>query len=525
MRAGAHMSLARDITTVGSGTLVSRLLAYFRDAAIAALLGAGPFAEAFFAVMQVVNFFRRLLAESALNGAFVPLWLRLAGGEDGAANANRFTARVFVAVGCITGAIALLVALLAKFVMAAIVPGFDEGLRDLAAFYLLIVALYIVLAGLVAVLAAALNAQGRVAAVAASTALFNFVLLLALALAFALHIEYYFIGIWLSVTIVIAGSVQFIVTGTAWLLSGRRFQRVGAPARDETGTFFKRVLPSLIATGVPQLKLIAATAIVSSTPAAVSWLYYANRLYELPLGIAAVGIAAVMVPHIAAAKRTGSDEAFSEAQSRACEVALALALPAATAFALLASQIAGGLFQHGAFAARDTEAVAVALIAICSGLPGHVLEKVFGAVSFAHEDTQTPMLTALCALAATIVGGVLLFPRYGYIGVAAAIAISGWVGAALLGGILRARGWLRLDADAKRRLPRIVAATVAMGVAISAAIFVSRAFFPALAASALGRLELLVVLVVLGLVVYAAALEIFGVAKLKQMIAALPRRT
>jgi putative peptidoglycan lipid II flippase len=123
------MSLARDITTVGSGTLMSRLLGFARDAGIAALLGTGPFSEAFFAVLQLVNFFRRLLAEGALNSAFVPIWLKLRNREDGDANANRFTKRSLVAIFCITGIIALLAFVFAPFVIAAIAPGFDEAAR------------------------------------------------------------------------------------------------------------------------------------------------------------------------------------------------------------------------------------------------------------------------------------------------------------------------------------------------------------------------------------------------------------
>src|SRR4249920_42901 len=137
--------------------------------------------------------------------------------------------------------------------------------------------------------------------------------------------------------------------------------------------------------------------------------------------------------------------------------------------ALLAEPIARGLFERGAFGAQDTAAVAAALVAICAGLPGHVLEKVFGAVSFAHEDTHAPMLAALAGFAAAIIGGVLLFPRFGYVGVAAAIAVSGWVGAGLLGALLIRRRWLRIDAGAQRRLPRVCLATIAMAAAVGSA--------------------------------------------------------
>jgi len=520
------MALARNIATVGSGTLVSRLLAYARDAGIAAFLGTGSVSEAFFVVLQVVNFFRRLLADGALNGAFVPLWLGLRAGADGADNADRFTRRSLLAMLCIGGIAALLVANFARPIIAVIAPGFGGARAGMAAIFLLSVAPYIVFAALVAVLGAALSAEGRVRAVAASTVAFNIVLLLALAWAHG-DSEPMVTGVVLSVAVLIAGAVQLCITGAAWLLVGKRW-RSGLPrihVRDQTRTFFRRALPSVIAAGTPQLKFVAATAIVSSSPAAVSWLYYANRLYELPLGVASVAIAAVMMPRIAKSRQTGGGEAYAAALSRACEIALGLALPAATGFALLAPQIAGGLFEHGAFTARDTSAVAAALVAICAGLPGHVLEKLLGAASFAHEDSHSPMWAALCGLAAAIAGGLLLFPRTGYVGAAAAIALSGWIGAAVLGATLFRRGWLRLDSGAARNLPRIIVATAVLGAAVAGGVAAEREMFPALAVSAIGRLALLAVLVTLGLVVYAAALDILGVVKLRQLSAALRRQS
>ena len=519
------MSLARDITTVGSGTLMSRLLAYLRDAWIAALLGAGPHSEAFFAVIQVVNIFRRLLSEGALNSAFVPIWLKLRAGEDGAANAARFTRRVLLAMFCIAGIIALFMIFFAPTVITVIAPGFDRGRRSLAAFLLFMVAPYIVLVGLVAVVAAALNAEGRVRAVAISTVLFNLVMVLALVVLPGGEVDQFYATAWLAFAVSVAGFVQLVLTVTVWLSTGNRRQRSRMSAPDQTEIFFKRAFPGLIATGVPQLKLIAATAIASASPAAVSWLYYANRLYELPLGVASVAIAAVIVPRIAAGAVAGDEHALATSQSRAYEIALGLTLPAAAGLALLADLIAGGLFERGAFGSQDTAAVAGALAAISVGLPGHVLEKVFGAVSFAREDTQTPMLAALCGLAAAIVGGVLLFPRYGHIGVAAAFGASGWVGAVVLGSILYRRRWLRLDKDARRRLPRIAVATAAMGAAVASGVAVALRLFPAAETSSSGRLALLIVLVTLGAAAYAAALQVLGVAKLSEIVAGMRART
>lgn len=515
------MSLARDIGTVGGGTVASRIVAYARDASIASLLGTGPFSEAFFAVFQVVNFFRRLLAEGALNGAFVPIWLSLASAEDGRANANRFTTRTLVAIGCITGVVALLVVVLAPSIIAVIAHGFSSGLKQLATLYLMIVAPYIVLAGLIAVLAAALNAEGRVVAVSISTVVFNLVLLGLLAFTMVDRTPQFHISVWLAAAVVGAGLLQLAITAAAWLAGGRRFRRVRLRARDRSGAFFRRALPGLIAAGTPQLKLIAAIALVSASPAAVAWLYYANRLYELPLGIASIATAAVIVPRIAETVRGGDGGGYGHAQSRAYEIALGLALPAATGFALLAPEIAGGLFEHGLFGPADTEAVAVALIAICSGLPAHAVGKVFDAVSFSHEDTHTPMAAALTGLAAAVAGGIVLFPAFGYVGVAAAIAGSAWVGAGLLGLVLYRRGWLRLDTTAAQRLPRIVLATVIMGGAVEAATFALETLLPMLATSTAGRLALLFVLVAAGLAVYVAAIDALRVTRIKELIAAL----
>jgi putative peptidoglycan lipid II flippase len=515
------MSLARDITTVSSGTLMSRLLGFVRDAGIAALFGASPFSDAFFAVVQMVNFFRRLLAEGSLNAAFVPIWLRLREGDDGQANANRFTRRSLLAMFCVTGIVALLATTFAYNVIDIIVPGFDETRRTLAAFYLYLVAPYIVLAGLIAIVAAALNAEGRVIAVTVATVLFNVVLVLVLAAVISTRADNMTASIFLTSAVLLAGVIQSVIIAATWLLTGKRWRRVHQRVPDQTRPFFVRAVPGLVAAGIPQLKLIAGAAIASSSQAAVAWLYYANRLYELPLGVASIAIAAVIMPRIAASLRAGDSVAFANVQSRAYEIALGLALPAAAAFVLLAQPIAGALFERGAFGPSDTMAVATALAAISAGLPGHALEKVFGAISFAHSDTHTPMVAALCGLAAAIIGSLLLFPHYGHVGVAAAIAISGWVGASVLGLILTARGWLRLDAVAAQRLPRIVLATAIMAAVVFSALMGAHATLPALTTSSFGRLALLGALVSLGVAVYLAALQMLGVARLRNLVSAV----
>ncbi len=512
------MSLARNVATVGSATLLSRLLGFVRDLGIAALLGAGVLSDAYLAALQVPNLFRRLLADNALNSAFVPMWLRKRT-ETGPAGARRFGEEVLGTMLLGLGAITLLCVLFAPILVDVLAPGFEAaGERHaLAVDYVRLSMAYVVIAGLLAVAASVLNAESRVTAVAFGGVVFNstfvaVVLILAVSGAAASPR----VGAILSGAVVLAGLAQLALVGAALLALPHAPLRPRLAPSADMGRFFALALPGVVAAGVPQLKLMAGAVVASSSQNAVSWLYYANRLYELPLGMVSIAIASVLVPLIAASVRAGKADAFAAAQSRGFEIALGLALPAAIALAVLAEPIVRVLFERGAFGARDTAAVAAALAAMAAGLPGHAIEKVLGAVSFAHEDTRTPMLAALTGFGTAILAAVLLFPHYGHAGIAAAIAISGWVGALILGILLGRRGWLAIDAPARRRLVRIAFGAILMGLAIA---LVQHALIAPLngAASALGRIALLGVLVGGGLALYLALLHAFGVVHLREL--------
>jgi putative peptidoglycan lipid II flippase len=313
-------------------------------------------------------------------------------------------------------------------------------------------------------------------------------------------------------SIVIAGLIQLMLVATAI----RRPHRLLPRFSPELRGFYAKALPGLIASGIPQLKLIAGAMVASSSQAAVSWLYYANRLYELPLGVVSVAIASVLGPRIAASVLVRDRAALASVQAHAFEIALGLAVPSAVGFIVLAEPIAAGLFERGAFGPHDAAAVAAALAAMSAGLPGHVLEKVFGSISFAHQDTRSPMWAALAGLASTIVIAFALFPSYAQVGVAAAIALSCWVGASLLGVALWRRGWIALDPAAGRRLLAILIAAVVMGAVIMAAdellSFGSDAHQPSLA-----RLVRLAALVLLGLLVYLSTLQALGIVRLRTL--------
>jgi putative peptidoglycan lipid II flippase len=368
---------------------------------------------------------------------------------------------------------------------------------------------YLAIVGLVAVLAATLNAAGRVGAAAYGPAVFNVVMIVAAAgLAMAGFGNTPSAGAVLAGAIVAGGVLQWLMLGVAATRLADRPRWPRLSLSSDVRRFFRMMLPGVIAAGIPQLTLIVGTIVASSSPAAVSWLTYAYRLYELPLGMVSVAIAAVMTPAIAAHVRADDRLAFAATQSRAFELALGLALPAALGLALLAEPIVASLFERGAFSARDSTAVAGALAAIAIGVPGHALEKVLAAVSFAHEDTRTPMLTALAGLAASATGAFLLFPLYGHVGIAWAISTCGFVSAALLGIALLRRGWLTVDATFWRRMALIAVATVLMGAAVAGL----RMLLAPVSSGSITALVTMIIMVVAGLGIYLAALRLFGVA-------------
>lgn len=516
------MSLARNVATVGGITFLSRILGFARDMMIAAVFGAGIRADAFFVAFQLANLFRRLLAEGALNAAIVPLYLR-ARDEGGESAAGAYAGRLIgtLAIG-LTG-VTILLALVMPLVVTVLAPGFIFGgpRMTIAVDLARLMIPYLAIAGPLAVLMGVLNANHRFAFAALATAAFNATMLAALFLIFMLQAgDSEVSGRVLAVSVAFAGVAQVVLVGIGVWIGPERVTPLsvsfGAPMR----RFLALAIPGLVASGIPQITIIAAVMVASASRSAVSWLYYANRLIELPLGIVGVAIGTVLVPAFAHALRSGDKAELAAAESRGLEIAMFLALPAAVALAALAEPIVAVLFERGAFTAADTAATAAALSAFAVGLPGHVLVKAFSPIFFAREDTATPMYAALAGFAVALVGSLLLLPSLGHVGVAIATGVSGWVSAGMLAVIIARRIGFSLDRNARHRLPRIAVAALIMGVAIKA---LQMALAPWLDGSALARLIVLGALISVGLAVYTALLHLLGVARLRDLIRATRR--
>jgi putative peptidoglycan lipid II flippase len=453
--------MIRPFLTVSSGTLASRLLGYLRDSMIAGLLGTGAIADAFLFAFQFVNVARRLLSEGALNAALVPAWMKLRE-MSGAAAAAGFAGAV---LGTISVALIVATALLGlamPLLVTALAPGFaGHDTLQLAVTDARLMLPYLAFAGPATVLLALASAQERFFVTAFSPLLFNLAMIAVMIAVIIARADAGFAALALAATIGIAGLLQLLV------LVLRRGETVAAPLRVsfdvEMRDFFARAIPGMVVSAAPQLLAIAGAIIASSSPSTVSWLYFANRLIELPLGVAGVAMGTVLIPELTRALHGGDKAAIAHAQSRALELAAGLALPATLGLVVLSKPIVRLLFEHGAFTAADTASTAQALTWLALGLPAHVLVKALSPAFFAREDTWTPLLATFKGFVFAIALALLLGHFLGVAGIAIGLAFGAWSTASSLVRQTASGFGLLLDVDARRRLPRIVAAALVMG--------------------------------------------------------------
>lgn len=507
--------MIRHVLTVSSGTLSSRLLGFVRDALVAALLGATPVADAFLVAFQFINVARRTLAEGALNAALVPGYLRKreTEGQDAAA---AFAGRVMGTVSLILIAIALLLAAMMHQVMAALAPGFVDSTLDAAVTDARLMLPYFAFVGPVSVMMGTLNAEHRYILSAFSPVLFNVVLIGALVTLMIMRSDASSAATVLAATVGVAGLLQTVI------LVQRRPHRRGLadPVRisfdPEMRAFLRKAIPGMMANSGPQFLIVAGAILASGSPAAVSWLYFANRLIELPLGVVGVAMGTVLIPSLTRAVHDGDRSSLVKTESRGVEFAVALVLPATLGLVTLAPMIVRVLFEHGAFTAADTAATAVALTVLALGLPAHVMVKTLSPAFFARNDTETPLIATLVGLASTVVAGFALKPSFGATGVAGAIVIGAWCCAVVLLWRGATAFGLQLDAEARRRLPRIVFAALVMG----AILWLGESFVApvTVAATFTARLTILGGLVAAGLASYGLLLDLFGIVRWSEAI-------
>ena len=514
------MALLRSVATVGSYTLLSRVFGFVRDILTAAILGTGPVADAFFVAQRLPNLFRSLFAEGAFSAAFVPLF------AGTLAEHGKEAARIFA-----EDALAVLLAALLGFVLAGeifmpavmgvIAPGFGGNPEKfgLAVELARITFPYLLFIALVALQGGVLNSVDRFAAVAATPVLLNLFLIAALLLMDRFGWRD---GRALAWAVTAAGLAQFL-----WLLSS--CARAGLALRlpiPRLTPGVKHTLavmaPGTLGAGVTQLNLLISTALASLLPSgSVSYLYYADRLNQLPLGVVGIAVGTAILPPLSRQLRLGQAADAVATQNRGLELALLLTLPAAVALALLAGPILSVLFQRGAFGVTDTAATAAALAAYAVGLPAFVLVKVLAPAFFARHDTATPVKVAIAAMMANLCLTLLLMQFLAHVGIALATTAAGWINALTLLVLLMRRRHFHLDHRARRNLPRIGMAALGMGVIL---VLLRIGLAPALSGAPLARLGALTALVGAGLASFALLALAFGIADWRELLGRLRRQ-
>lgn len=459
------MSLFKKFMTVGSGTLGSRLMGFARETLMAAALGTGPMAEAFYAAFKFPNLFRRLFAEGAFNAAFVPLFAKEieTHGLDGA---RRFSEEVFGVLFSVLLGLTVLMELAMPLLMRTIIaPGFSGDKYDITVRLAIIMFPYLACMSLTAMLSGMLNSLQHYVAAAIAPIFFNVAMIAALAYGLWIKADAVSIAYYLSWAVLVAGVLQMIVLYVGIRVAG---MSIGF-RRPHMTPNVKRLLllafPAAVTGGVTQINLIIGQAIASLKEGAIASLQYADRIYQLPLGVVGVAVGVVLLPELARALKSGHMVEAQSLQNRSIEFVLFLTLPAAAGIFALSPDIIRLVYERGAFHPEATVTVAAVLTLFGFGLPGFVLNKALTPGFFAREDTKTPMRFTMIAVAVNSGLSIALFPFFAERGIAAAESVAGWLSTCLLFFTLRKRGHLAIEPALFGRVVRMVIASVIMAVA------------------------------------------------------------
>src|SRR5436190_13613858 len=522
------MNLARALGSVGGLTLVSRVLALVRDTLQASFVGAGFASDAFFVSFRLPNMFRALFAEGAFSAAFIPMFNRKVA-EGGELPAGlRFAEQTLAVLLPVLLVFTLLMIAAAWPVTWGLSGGFDNPTPEQFAFAVglsRITLPYLLLISLASLLGGILNSLDRFWVNAAAPILLNVAMITGL---WFFHGDPYETARVQAISITVGGVLQLGWLMVACRASGGSLRLRRPRLDDDVKQLLKLILPAAIGAGAVQVNLAISTALAGGLldEGSISYIYYADRLNQLPLGLIGIGLGTILLPTVSRLLSRGEDAAAMETQNRGIELALFLTLPATAAFIFAAGPIISGLFQHGAFDARDAMLCGWALSAFSIGLPSYVLVKVLTPGFYARADTKTPVRLALWSVGVNLLGNLILIPllgRYGvgHVGPPLATALASTINVYMLYRTLRRRGHFEADAQLKRRLPRLALAALIMGAAIW---FLAPYANPWLTRSLLERGLALAVLVGGGVAVYGASCFLTGAFALRDLKTLLRRR-
>jgi putative peptidoglycan lipid II flippase len=491
--------MIRRIATVGGLTLVSRLTGFIRDVVMAAILGAGPVADAFFVALRLPNHFRAIFAEGAFAAAFVPAYARTLE-QAGLPAAKLFADQIAAALIVINLVLLAIAMIFMPWVVGVLAPGLDPERFELAVALTRITFPYLALVSLETLFAGILNANDRFATAAGAPILLNLSIIGTLLLA-PFFQDAGHAAAW---GVLLAGIAMVFVVGGDAELHGYGV-RLRMPKLDEpTRRFLKALGPAIIGAGGVQLALFADTLIASFLPTgSISALYYADRINQLPIGVVGIAVGTVLLPEMSRRLAAGDEKGAASAQARGIQLALLLTVPCAAAAMIIPDLIMRALFARGAFTAEDAAAAGATLAAYSVGLLPFVMMRSFTAPFYARGDTATPVMAALLAAAVNIGLKIVLMGPLAQVGLALATSVGAWINLSLLALFARRQGFVVSGAAIGKPVAKLIAAGIVLAAALLAGAY---GLERALADMTAFREEtMLALLVLLGAIVYGLA--------------------
>jgi putative peptidoglycan lipid II flippase len=454
------MNLIKSTGTFSFFTLISRLLGYVRDILIAIFLGAGPLADAFFVAFRIPNTFRRLFSEGTFNAAFVPSYSSLLGSKK---TSKKFANNIFNLLMIGLFFLVLIIEIMMPLFVFLIAPGFEDDFQkmELAITLTRITFPFLIFVSLASFFSAILNSHNKFAIASAAPIILNIVLIGVLLFGKILNDQLVY---YLSYAVTVSGALQFIFL---YLFVKKYFSpslKIQIKIDDKVKNFFKKLLPSIFSAGVTQINILVGTIIASFQASAVSYLYYADRIYQINLAIAGIAIGTIILPQLSRYVQSNKKEKINLIQNKALELSLFLSVPASIALLIASEEIISSLFGYGSFDQLSVINSAKALFYFAIGLPAFSIIKIFSTFFFARHNTKIPFYISLISVLLNILISIIFFNEIGFIIIPIATTISSWFNAILLLVFLKIKNLFSFNSVFINRFIKILIAGILMGI-------------------------------------------------------------
>jgi putative peptidoglycan lipid II flippase len=454
------MNLIKSTGTFSFFTIISRLLGYIRDILIAVFLGAGPLADVFFVAFRIPNTFRRLFSEGTFNAAFVPSYSSLLSKKK---ETQIFANNIFnlLIVGLFF--LVLIIEILMPLFVFLIAPGFEGDYQkmELAITLTRITFPFLIFISLASFFSAILNSHNKFAVASATPIILNILLIGVLLFGKILNDQLVY---YLSYAVTLSGVLQFIFL---YFFVKKYFSpkfKLNIKIDSKVKIFFRKLIPSIFSSGVTQINILVGTIIASFQASAVSYLYYADRIYQINLAVAGIAIGTVILPQLSRHVQNNKKEKINLIQNKALELSLFLSIPAAIALLIASEEIISSLFGYGSFDEESAKNSGKALFYFAIGLPAFSLIKVFSTFFFARHNTKIPFYISLISVLLNVFISITFFKEVGFLIIPIATTISSWVNAVLLFVFLKMNSLFSFNLVFIIRFIKILIASVLMGI-------------------------------------------------------------